>query len=265
MTILMRACFVAIAAGLLACDTVVMVLEDRYGDPVKRYAHATQPQGLIDVKEKYSYRFLDKWRIGHAWLSGTNVRHCKYLGNSYRRLGGYGELGFENRGSFVEEAGLLGQRIEHKGKWKTSTAFEMIYGTGGRAGKFEKYEPFCVQFFPSSRNGFAVYLVKPDPLKGTNDWIVGAKSVQLNGLNWLVKEIPPEDMTNSQSAVAKPIEIWTLPIPDTAYWLSFSFTASLEHSVQKRPAQHLAMHGLFRQIVASVRLEPIAPVKEGAP
>lgn len=261
MKALARVCLAVFAVlNLQACDTVVMVLEDRYGDPLKRYANATEPQGLIEVKRQYSFRFLDRWRVSHGWLSGTNVRNCRYGRNSYKRLGGYGELERETHAPFVEHDGILGQLIEHKGQWEVSTPFEKVYGTAGRNGIFERYTAFCGQAFLSSRNGFGLYIVKPDPAKGTNEWIEGAKAVQLNGSTWLVKQIAPRDMTGSPEGLADTIEIWTLPIPDTPYWLTLKFSASLEYSIQQRFAQNLAMHGLFREIVASVRLEPISSV-----
>lgn len=255
-----RSCLTASAlVGLTACDTTMMVLQDRHGDPVKRYANATQPQGVIDVKNEYSYRFMDKWRISHVWLSGINVRNCQYPLNVYRVRGGYGELGEERNGPFVERDGVLGNLVEHKGQWSVSTSYENIYGTNGQ-GKFERYNGFCSSFFLSSRNGFGLYIIKPDPAKGTNEWIEGAKAVHLNGVTWLFKEIPPRDMTGSMEGLAATIEIWTLKIPDTPYWLTLKFSTDLKYSIQERFEQHIGMLNLFHRIVASVKLEPIVPI-----
>ena len=55
--------------------------------------------GPLDIQEHYSYRFVDKWRISHQWLSGpVELRGCQgYGSNSFNRLGGYGALGIENQ------------------------------------------------------------------------------------------------------------------------------------------------------------------------
>lgn len=212
--------------------------------------------GVIDVKEHYAFRFMDKWRISHAWLSGVK-RGCEYATNSYKRLGGYGDLESERNAPFVERGGVLGQLTEYKRKWSVSTSYANIYGT--RRGKFERYEPFCNEALIVSSDLLGLFIVKPDSAKGTDDWIEGAKPVQLNGLTWLFKEIPPQDMTgNKEGKGVAPIEIWVLKIPDTPYWMMLRFSADLKYSIQEHPTQHYAMLDLFHRIVASVKLEPLS-------
>jgi hypothetical protein len=134
---------------------------------------------------------------------------------------------------------------------------EHIYGTNYRTGEFIGYRRVCGTVDLSSRNGMSLFIVKPDPTKGTNEWVEGAKPVKLNGLDWLFKEIPPREMTASERGFAAPIEIWVLKISGTPYWMMLEFFANLKHSIQDHPEQHLEMLNLFHKIVASVKLEPL--------
>ncbi|HYD79064.1 MAG TPA: hypothetical protein VEC06_04585 [Paucimonas sp.] len=251
-------CVVWILLGLTGCGTI-SIWRGPVNEPVGNYANPFEPQGVIDVRQHYSYRFLNKWRISHAWLSGTNVRYCGYGLNPFKRLGGYGELEFESDQPFAEWEGVLGSISEHNGQWRFVQHTEKIYGTNPE-GKFERYETFCHQFFLSSRNGFALYLIKPDPVKDTDSWIDGARPFHFKGVDWLVKEVPPRDMTGSRGPLAAPIEIWTLKIPDTPYWMVLKFSADLQYSIRERPVQHAGLLDLFHMIVASVKLERITPI-----
>ena len=102
----------------------------------------------LDTQEQYSFRFVDKWRISHRWLSGPlELRGCQgYPSNSFRRLGGYGDLGYERNPPFVEKENILYLVSEHKGSWSLSNRRQSIYGTN-RAGKFEGFLPFCGHTF----------------------------------------------------------------------------------------------------------------------
>jgi len=61
-------------------------------------------------------------------------------------------------------------------------------------------------------------------------------------------------MTGHKERLVEPIEIWTLKIPDTAYWLVLKFSADLKYSIQEHYDEHMGMLNLFHQIVASVKL-----------
>ena len=249
----------AIAISVLSlggCSTINMVLDDKYGDP-GRYANALQPQGVIDVQKVYSFRFVDKYRLSHRWLTGTNVRNCRY-GVNVDPPGAFPEiLGNppEPNTPLVERDGVLHHVYGNRGEIRLGVPRERVYGTNAE-GKFQGFSTFCEEAFLSSRNGFGVLIVKPDPAKGTDDWIRDAKPVTINGLNWLFKEIPPQDMTKAKGLAAD-IEIWTLKIPDTAYWLVMTFSADLKYSIQEHYEQHVGMLNLFHRMVESVKLEPL--------
>lgn len=219
----------------------------------------------LDIQEHYSFRFVDKWRISHSWLSGPlELRGCQgYGSNSFRRLEGYGSLGIENMEPLIERNGVAYVVYEHKGIFKVSSPRNYIYGTN-RDGKFENFSPFCVHFFRDSLDGIGLYIVKPDHAKGTDEWVEGAKPVTINGLQWLHKKIPIRDWSESREQLAGPIEYWVLKIPDTQYWMMLRFSASSGSKfglgTGAHPEEHQRLLDLFHKIVESVKLEPIAPI-----
>ena len=222
-------------------------------------------EGPLAAEDHYSFRFVDKWRISHSWLSGpTDIWPCKYPNNSFRRIGGYGDLEAEINSPFVEKEGVLYLASEHKGNWTLSNRREWIYGTNP-AGKFEGYSAFCGHFFEDAFDGIVLNIVKPDPAKGTDDWVQGAKSVMVNGQVWLKKTEPIKDWTGSQK-LAGPTETWVLKIPDTKYWLRLRLssntgaTSKFKRGANAFPEKHQRIVDLFHQIVESVKLEPITPI-----
>lgn len=231
------------------------------------YRGGQRTQGApLDIQEHYSFRFVDKWRISHNWLSGPlELRGCHgYPSNSFRRLGGYGDLGYERNSPFIENGNGLYIVSEHKNRWSLSNRRENIYGTN-RDGKFESFYPFCVDVFQKdSLDGLGLYIIKPDPAKGTNEWIEGARPVMINGLQWLHKKIPIQDWSESRERLTAPIEIWVLKIPDTQYWMMLRFSASSGSKfglgAGAHPEKHQQLLDLFHKIVASVKLEPITSI-----
>ena len=224
----------------------------------------------LGVEDHYSYRFVERWRISHNWLSGpVDLRGCSgYSLNPYRlRLVG-GPLSSDMNAPFIEYRGSLYLVSEHKGVWSLSDRREKIDGTDP-TGKFERFSPFCVHFFGDSMDGVGLYIVKPAPTKGTDAWIEGAETVIINGLAWLHKKDPIRDWSQSRVHQAGPIERWVLKIPDTQYWLYLSFASSTGATSMygtgalAYPEKHARLLELFHQIVASVKLEPIEPIDLG--
>ena len=225
-----------------------------------------QRTGTASIGVTYTFRFAEKWRISHVWIEGANIRPCEYSRNVFRRMPGYPGLAQE----------MQGPMFEHDGKIYSGTTFErnpdqivffelQTHVTGEKPNGFQStgYRPFCGQFFLESRNGLALWIVKPDPVKGTDKWIEDAVPTSVNGRMWLVKNVPPQDLKGANE-LARSIEYWTLQIPDTPYWLHMRFSGSLR-SVEEHGTEHQHLRGLFHQIVESVRLEPIAAVDDTPP
>lgn len=219
----------------------------------------------LDIQEQYSFRFVEKWRISHNWLSGpVELRGCQgYGSNSFRRLGGYGALGVESMAPIIEKNNALYAVYEHKGLFKLSSTHNYTNGTN-REGKFEGFLPFCGHGFKDSLDFLALYIVTPDPAKGTGEWIAGAKPVTINGFQWLHKQMPIRDWSESRERFAAPIEYWVLKIPDTQYWMMLRFSASSSSKfglgAGAHPEKHRQLLDLFHKIIESVKLEPITPI-----
>jgi hypothetical protein len=251
---------------LMALLVVIFMMASCTTDKSGVFRGGEQVQkGPLDIQDHYSFRFMDKWRISHAWLSGpVELRGCQgYPSNSFRRLGGYADLGYERNPPFVEKGDVLYIVSEHEGNWSLSDRREKIYGTD-REGKFEMFSPFCGHVFKNSLDSLALYIVRPDPAKGTNEWIEGAKPVTINGLRWLHKEIPIQDWSESRERLSAPIEYWVLKIPQTQYWMMLRFSASSSSKfglgAKAHPEKHQRLLELFHGIVKSVKLEPITPI-----
>jgi hypothetical protein len=226
--------------------------------------YAEKPLGAND---HYSFRFVEKWRISHAWLTGPiDIRGCVgYGSNSFKRLGGYGALDIENMEPLIEIDGFVYAVYEHKGRFSAASPHNFVYGTN-REGKFEGFHAFCSHLFTDTYDGVGLYIVKPDAAKGTDEWISGAQIVTVNGLQWLHRSDAIQDWSKSHERLAAPIETWVLKIPDTPYWLKLNLNSSsgatdrYGKGANAFPEKHQKIVDLFHQIVESVKLEPITPI-----
>ncbi|RYH24027.1 MAG: hypothetical protein EON54_24675 [Alcaligenaceae bacterium] len=218
-------------------------------------------KGPVSLGPTYSFKFIEKWRISHAWIQGADVGPCYYRGNVFKRFPEYPAFAGETEGPMFERDG----RIYFGGALPKNRAqivfFELSYqflGESPKDRKFEgKYKPFCGQFF-STPNGMTLSIVKPDPAKGTDEWIAGAVPTQVNGRTWLVKKLPPKDL-GPTSERAQTMEYWTLKIPGTSYWMNVRFSGS-RRSVEEYSEEHNHLLNVFHQVIDSVKLEPITPV-----
>jgi len=219
------------------------------------------PPRPLGIEDHYAFRFVDKWRISHAWLSGpVNIDYCRYS----RRDNNRGEDRFFEVNGVLNVESVSGDPKD-KGKkliWQQS---EKIYGTSPRTGEFKGYLAYCTHTFQDIWTGASVFLLKPDPAKGTDAWIAGAKPVVIAGLRWLRKDTPIEDYSQDRNKWAAPIETWVLKIPDTPYWFVMRLGGSsggtgTAPGSNRDPEKFARVIDLFHQMVASVKLEPITPV-----
>jgi hypothetical protein len=255
MRILWVLALLALQPALSGCAEMILASQDAE----LRALDINNPRG-VSLQEQYSFRFLGKYRISHLWLSGTNVRNCHY-GTHYAGTTAFpdvfGKLEEVNLPALEHDGELMWVGEDH-GRLRFDSAPEYFYGTDS-AGHFERYLPICEQGFLSSFNGIGLLIIKPDPAKGTDEWISSAKPVQMNGLTWLLKEAPPKDQSKLTASRFLPsdIETWTLQIPETPYWIVVQFSADLKISLQDHPEEHAKLLDLFHQLVASVKVEPL--------
>ncbi len=253
---------VLLAAGLAACV---------FQEPgVYRGGKLIRPEPL-DIKEFNSFRFVEKWRISHRWLTGPpEIWPCGYSGNPFADKHPSSILANETDSPIFEKDGKLftvGMRVRNGNLYAYSVSDQKIYGTN-REGKFIGYSSFCGHFFEDTLDGVYINIVEPDPAKGTDEWIKGARPVVINGLTWLRKTEPIKDWTGTRR-LAGPVETWVLKIPQTKYWLRLGLSSGTLESSPKFghlygpkafPEKHARIVELFHELVRSVKLEPIEPV-----
>ncbi|APW38794.1 hypothetical protein RD110_17580 [Rhodoferax koreense] len=167
---------------------------------------------------------------------------------------------FEVNGRLYEGAAISTPYI-----YLSAVTTEKIYGAYPSTGPFKGYSAYCTHTFQDIWTGASVFLIKPDPAKGTDAWIAGAKPVVVSGLQWLRKDIPIEDYSQNHKQWAAPIEIWVLKIPETPYWFVMRLSGSsggtgTAPGSNRNPEKFARVVDLLHQMVASVKLEPITPV-----
>lgn len=218
-----------------------------------------QPSSL-DIKDHYAFSLVDKWRIGFSWISGpVDINYCDFS-HRYSKRGEH--RFFEKNGILVKEF-IAGGKDDY-GKKIIASRSEAIYGENSSTGKFDNYRAFCTHTFQDIWTGISVFLVKPDPAKGTDEWVDGATTVTVNGLHWLRKDTPIEDYSRNPKKWAASIEDWVLKIPDTPYWFIIrlggsSGGAGTAPGINRNPEKYALVLDLFHQMIESVKLEPIAP------
>lgn len=219
--------------------------------------------GPLAIDDHYAFRFVDKWRISHAWLSGpVDIDYCRYS----RRDNNRGEDRFFEIDGILKIESVSGDPKD-KGKKFTWQQSERIYGTSSRTGEFKGYLSYCNHNFQDIWIGVSVSLLKPDPAKGTDAWIAGATPVVVHGLKWLRQTAPIADHSEDKKDEKRShlIERWVLQIPDTPYWLMMGLGGSsggtgTAPGSNRNPAKYAQVVDLFHQMVASVKLEPITPI-----
>lgn len=249
--------YLFIGAGIFACSSVAPVSNDRVLE--NYYLRPGASNEVLAVDSAYASRFMEKYRLSFNWLSGPGIRNCTIPRNVYRRLGGYGALGNELNAPLFETGGKLSYayKYDRAEYLEVSQLNNHVLGENLK-GEFEKYEPFCSAFFSDSAIGFGLLIIKPDPRKGTDDYVDGSVPVKVGKLFWLKKTMAAESRPGFPNAV--PVEFWVLKIPESSYWLVLRFSINPKYTLQKNPADYRQKLAMFHTIVESVRLEPISPI-----
>jgi hypothetical protein len=214
--------------------------------------------GPLSVSDSYEFTLLDKWRVSHAWISGPpDIRYCSYS----RRDNGRG------KDRFFEVDGLMRREVtsgarDSFGQKLLAESSTWLFGVNTRTGKFEGYDAFCTHTFQDIWTGFSVFLIAPDPAKGTDEWIAGAKHVTVGNNQWLRKDDPPADYSQTPGKWAAPIETWTLPLAEGKYWLVMRLGGSTggygtAMGINRNPLKYEQVKAVFHQMIESVRIDPL--------
>jgi hypothetical protein len=246
-----------VASALLALTLIASLAGCGGPEGAYRGGVFIPPGQPLTLSDQYSFQFLDRWRISHSWLSGSvDISYCQY---SQRDNGRGEDRFFEVNGRLKIErvSGASG----NFGKKFISNSEQFIYGINPSTGAFKGYLSFCGHGFLDISTGMSVLLIRPDPANGTDRWVVDAKPVMINGLQWLRKDTPIKFDARPDEGEPR-VEVWVLKIPDTPYWLvmrtvGYTGTETSTFGINRNPAKYANVLNLFHQMIASVRIEPI--------
>lgn len=231
--------------------------------------------GIATNFNEYRFKFMDRYRISHAWPVTSS---CGYRSQDTKYKMGdvtYGEVKLVR--DIYEEDGKTWQRFPSEvGPYNLSSyvrskiVHQPIYENvdGGRAiVRYEDQEQglqaMCFQAWVGTSHTLILRLHKRDMETWKTLWSRYNPSgkwnqQQINGAFWATLENDEKDM--QRTGTGGWFKSYLTPIADTGYSISIQLGAN-QDSLQN-PQAHAAMQLLFRQLLGSVKVEPLTPTIE---
>lgn len=226
--------------------------------------------GPLAHNRHYSYRFLERWRISHDWISGPiETGGCGYKNNIFKMYDWKGSIASEDNAPMFEWMGTIITPTSFSKKTR-----QVVFAVGSTLqgdfdpytlgtkpnGDFEKFKPFCSDYLASFNTGLSSYIIKPDSKKKTDFLVDGASLITINGLQWMRKNAGSRDFKGDiVNGGASEFEICVLKIPETQYWMVFRLNSNVDF-ILTHPEKHKIMLDLFHDVIASVKFEKISPI-----
>lgn len=237
--------------------------------------------GIATNFNEYRFKFMDRYRISHAWPVTSS---CGYRSQDTKYKMGdvtYGEVKLVR--DIYEEDGKTWQRFPSEvGPYNLSSyvrskiVHQPIYENvdGGRAiVRYEDQEQglqaMCFQAWVGTSHALTLMLYKrtlEDWETALTRWSQGSYTdittkrfaENIGGNDWHVFQagIKPRVMNR----IAGAFELRILQLGNTGYTMVFELGAN-QDSLQN-PQAHAAMQLLFRQLLGSVKVEPLTPTIE---
>lgn len=228
--------------------------------------------GALHLKEQANFRFVERWHISFAWLTGAwGANDCHFGHNPFKGRPEYGALASDNNGPRWQwRDAIVGPDIGDKGPFSGKLQFSVdgspqdphdavTLGQTSSSGEV-RYVNYCSASLSESFTSASATIINAKRYKNVDSLLDGAKDVRIGENQWSVIENPISDYSGKQYGNQPLLERWVLKIPQTDYWMVFTFHASKQFSyIERREAFEIA-HDLFRQAVASVSLKPITPL-----
>lgn len=227
--------------------------------------------GALQLDQRPSFRFVERWHISFAWLSGQwGANECNFGHNPFRGKVEYGPVAFDNnapqwqwRSAIVRPyisdkkpfAGKL--HIALSGSPDTPSDIRTL-GHKQTSGKVS-YTSYCSASLSESFTSASVKIINAKLHEDAESLVRGAKAMQIGSNQWRMIEHPLSDYPDKRYGNRPLLEQWVLEIPQTDYWMVFTFYASKQFSYTERREAYERAHDLFRQAVSSVSLTPITP------
>jgi len=247
---------------------VIRINDDRY---LRLGALDAPLTGYYDV---YQYKFLDKYRVTHDWLTIGNCSYRK-LQTLNRPDAFRGDI-YAVR-DIYEENGKTWQRFAPPLKPYDFDHFVRslketvpVMEAGKQVGTRERengLSTMCLESWVGTDHAMVLRLHKRSVsawdkvLDGT--WQQGAysgsyskKSLELVGGNtWQVRRVEIQSRVGTRISGA--FELWILPIGDTGYTIALELGANLDSL--KTPQAHAQFQKIFRHLIESVKIEALTP------
>lgn len=264
--------YFAIACVLSACSFVSQQLSD------KRMEEQLLRPGALDSPvatnfDEYHFRFLEKYRVVHAW---PVTSACKYAGRgTMYKMGetSYGEVQWVL--DIIEEGGTTKQRDADPG-WNFNRfvrsikvqrpEYETVNGVRGISHYYENEEglqPICFEAWVGSSHSLVMRLHKRDIATWKSLWSSYNPSGVwtekfIGGNHWQVLENSEANL--APSGTGGWFRSYLTPVGNTGYTLALQLGATQDSL--KNPQVHAAFQAMFKRLIESVKIEPLAPAIE---
>lgn len=228
--------------------------------------------GVLELKQQPSFRFLERWQISFAWLSGAwGANDCHFGKNPFGGKLEYGPLASDSSAPHWQwQNAIVAPYVSDKGPFsgKLQISFygspqdprdALTLGQTSSNGQI-RYISYCSASLSESFTSASATIVNARLYKNVESLLNGAKDLRIGDNQWHVIENPISDYSDKQYGSQPLLERWVLKIPETDYWMIFTFYASKHFSFVERRDAYERSHDLFRQAVSSVSLKPITPV-----
>jgi hypothetical protein len=228
--------------------------------------------GVLELKQQPSFRFVERWHISFAWLSGAwGANECHFGHNPFKGKPEYGPLASDNNApQWHWRNAIVGPHVNDKGPFSGKLQISVsgspqdprdviTLGQTSSSGKVD-YVNYCSASLSASFTSASATIINAKLYKNAESLLDGAKDVRIGDNQWSVIETPISDYSGKQYGNQPLLERWVLKIPQTDYWMVFTFYASKQFSYIERREAFEISHDLFRKAVASVSLKPIAPL-----
>jgi len=257
----LRWSLVVCALFLMGCFSVrgYRAHEDRYLRP-----------GALDMPftgaySTYHLNLLGRYRVRHEWL---NTSACAYRAYEREAPPGKYRSNVWDVADIYEAGGKTWQGSNVGGPpkdfdiWVRSV--KEISQSVGHEGQIVEVglDPLCFEAWWTSSHYLLVRLRKAS-LDEVQREVVGGSGIPvqwtrrtLNGMEWQVVKVPPEQMeTRRPNGSGGLYETWITALGDTGYAIAFSLGASKESL--DHPRAHAAFEAAFQHLLNSLKVEPL--------
>lgn len=239
--------------------------------------------GIAPVYDIYSFKFLNKYRVRHDYISTDKCHYATdnaktekfrrpspYYGDDYHyealpiyELDGHTLQSYpldnkpKNLDRYVRSAKAMNPKYKvDVDRWDTRTIDAKKPPIG-----YEEIEtglkPMCGQVWAGTSHSLSVSLVKfplDAAIKRYTEPNIPLEKQTVGNTIWVTQtsEIKPREINTYAGAYLA----WLLPVGSTDY--TFVFKLGANQDSLKHPEAHARMQAIFRHLIESVKIEPIA-------